>query len=205
APTVGGVDTIAVDRDGRRGGGGRGEIEGRRAVPPPEELAGDGESGGLAATLAPFPVPPFFILKPRVSRADSESDSRLGTDGNQLSRGASRRGGGRRRPSHFRSSWTVRPSMPPPTTTSCPVTWPERVSEASTTTCAATSSGCATLRSAIVRVTARTCSGSTCPRVIGVSVQPGATALTRPRGAILPISFLTPSSTPPPIPAFSAA
>ena len=49
----------------------------------------------------------------------------------------------------------VRPSMPPATTTTWPVTWPERVSDARTTTCAATSSGCATLRSAIVRETAR--------------------------------------------------
>ena len=53
---------------------------------------------------------------------------------------------------------SVRPSMPPATTTSWPVTWPESVSEARTTTCAATSSGCATLRSAIVREIARTCS-----------------------------------------------
>src|SRR5919106_983113 len=42
-------------------------------------------------------------------------------------------------------------------------------SEASATTCAATSSGCATLRSAIVRETARTRSGSTRPRVTGDS------------------------------------
>ena len=41
--------------------------------------------------------------------------------------------------------------MPPATVTTWPVTWPESSSEASTTTWRATSSGCATLRSAIVR------------------------------------------------------
>ena len=34
------------------------------------------------------------------------------------------------------SSWTTRPSMPPATVTTWPVTWPESSSEASTTTCA---------------------------------------------------------------------
>ena len=73
----------------------------------------------------------------------------------------------------------TRPSMPPATVTTWPVTWPESSSEARTTTCRATSSGWATLRSAIVRETRRTASGSTWPRVIGDSVQPGATAFTR--------------------------
>ena len=39
------------------------------------------------------------------------------------------------------SSWMTRPSMPPATVTTCPVTWPESSSEARTTTCRATSSG----------------------------------------------------------------
>src|SRR6266498_4421004 len=51
-------------------------------------------------------------------------------------------------------------------------------------------SGKATLRRAIVRVTRRTRSGSVrVERVIGDSVQPGQTALTRPSGAIRTISF----------------
>src|SRR5262249_16787444 len=122
AAPAGGVGHRSVTHTGRRGGGGPGGEGGGGEGPPPAGGggggggAGGGERGRWAPPLAPFPVPPFFILKPRVSRADSGNDSRLGTDGNQLSRGASRRGGGRRRPSHFRSSWTVRPSMPPATT-----------------------------------------------------------------------------------------
>jgi hypothetical protein len=34
----------------------------------------------------------------------------------------------------FQGSWTTRPSMPPATVTTWPVTWPESASEASTTT-----------------------------------------------------------------------
>jgi len=74
--------------------------------------------------------------------------------------------------------------------------WPERRSEASTTTWAATSSGWATLRSGIVREIRATSSSSTSPRVMGDSVQPGQTALTRPPGAIRTISFLRLSSRP---------
>src|SRR5205814_265043 len=40
------------------------------------------------------------------------------------------------------SSWMVRPSIPPATVTSSPVTWPESSSEARTTTARATSSAC---------------------------------------------------------------
>ena len=109
-------------------------------------------------------------------------------------RSSTRAGGSSRRPSgsceldagvalRQSSSWTTRPSIPPATVTTWPLTWPERTSEASTTTWAATSSGCATFRSAIVREIRRTASASTSPRVIGDSVQPGATALTRARGA----------------------
>ena len=58
-------------------------------------------------------------------------------------------------------SWMTRPSMPPATVTTWPVTCPDSSSDASTTTWRATSSGCATLRSAIVREIARTRSGST--------------------------------------------
>jgi hypothetical protein len=64
--------------------------------------------------------------------------------------------GGRDRSPVFYSSCTTRPSMPPATVITWPVTWPEISSEASATTCRATSSGWATLRSAIVRDTART-------------------------------------------------
>ena len=76
----------------------------------------------------------------------------------------------------------TRPSMPPATVTTWPVTWPDRTGEARTTTWAATSWGCATFRRAIVRETRRTCSSDTWPRVIGDSVQPGATAFTRASG-----------------------
>ena len=54
-------------------------------------------------------------------------------------------------PAHA-SAWTVRPSIPPATVTSSPVTWPDSSSEARTTTARATSSARATLRSAIVRL-----------------------------------------------------
>src|SRR5437764_386286 len=50
-------------------------------------------------------------------------------------------------------SWITRPSMPPATVTTWPVTWPESSSEARTTTCRATSSGWATIFRALVRVT----------------------------------------------------
>ena len=56
-------------------------------------------------------------------------------------------------PAHA-SAWTVRPSIPPATVTSSPVTWPESSSEARTTTARAMSSATATLRSAIVRLSA---------------------------------------------------
>ena len=48
-------------------------------------------------------------------------------------------------------------------------------------------------------------SGSTWPRVIGDSVQPGATALTRARGATRVTSFFSDSSSPPCSAAFAAA
>jgi hypothetical protein len=51
------------------------------------------------------------------------------------------------------SGCRTRPSMPPAIVTTWPVTWPESSSEASTTTCRATSSGRATFSRAIVRVT----------------------------------------------------
>jgi hypothetical protein len=103
------------------------------------------------------------------------------------------------------SSWMVRPSIPPATVTSSPVTWPESSSEASTTTARATSSATATLRNAIVRLRRATSSSSSSPRVIGEYVQPGATALTRPRGAIRTISFLRLRSSPTWIAALAAA
>ncbi len=82
--------------------------------------------------------------------------------------------------------------MPPATSTTCPVTWPETRSDASTATCQATSSAVASLRSAIVRVTRGTRVGSArAERVIGVTVQPGQTALTRPAGAAWTISFFS--------------
>src|SRR4029077_19186699 len=66
-------------------------------------------------------------------------------------------------PAHA-SAWIVRPSIPPATVTSSPVTWPESLSDASTTTARAMSSACATLRSAIVRLRRETNSGSSSPR-----------------------------------------
>ena len=83
--------------------------------------------------------------------------------------------------------------------------WPESSSEASTTTARAMSSALATLRSAIVRVIRSTTSGSSAPRVIGEYVQPGATALTRPRGAMRTISFFRLSRRPTWIADFAAA
>src|SRR5438128_9132796 len=103
------------------------------------------------------------------------------------------------------SSCTTRPSMPPATVTTWPVTWPDRTGDARTTTWAATSSGCATLRRAIVRETRRTCSAETWPRVIGDSVQPGATAFTRARGFLRTASFFRLSSRPLRIADFAAA
>jgi hypothetical protein len=99
----------------------------------------------------------------------------------------------------------VRPSIPPATVTSSPVTWPDSSSEARTTTARATSSATATLRSAIVRLRRSMNSWSSSPRVMGEYVQPGATAFTRPRGAIRTISFLRLSSSPTWIAAFAAA
>jgi hypothetical protein len=61
------------------------------------------------------------------------------------------------------------------------------------------------LRSAIVRLSRWTNSGSSSPRVIGEYVQPGATAFTRPRGAIRTISFLRLRSSPACSAAFAAA
>ena len=58
---------------------------------------------------------------------------------------------------------------------------PEIVGEASATTCAATSSGCATLRSAIVREMRRTCSGVDEAR--GSSATPSSPARRRSRGS----------------------
>jgi hypothetical protein len=86
--------------------------------------------------------------------------------------------------------------MPPATTTTWPETWPERVSEASTTTWAAMSSGVATFRSGIVFVILRTRSSSSSPRVIGECVQPGATAFTRASGAMRATSFFSESRRP---------
>src|SRR5579862_4937904 len=103
------------------------------------------------------------------------------------------------------SAWTVRPSIPPATVTSSPVMWPDSSSEARTTTARAMSSATATLRSAIVRLSRSTSAGSSSPRVIGEYVQPGATALTRPFGAIRTISFLRERSRPPWSDALAAA
>ncbi len=82
---------------------------------------------------------------------------------------------------------------------------PESSSDASTTTARAMSSAAATLRNAMVRVTRSTTSWSSDPRVISECVQPGATALTRPRGAMRTISFFRLSSSPTWIAAFAAA
>ena len=95
--------------------------------------------------------------------------------------------------------------MPPATTTTWPVTWPERVSEARTTTCAATSSAVATLRSGMVRVIRSTLASSRRPRVIGDVVHPGATAFTRAVLEIRATSFFTDSSRPPRIADLAAA
>ena len=95
--------------------------------------------------------------------------------------------------------------MPPATVTIWPVTWPDRTSEASTTTWAATSSGSATFSSGIVRVTRRSVSASSEPRVIGEWVHPGQTAFTRARGATRTTSFFRLRSRPPTIADFAAA
>src|SRR3954470_20708292 len=105
----------------------------------------------------------------------------------------------------FHPSCTTRPSMPPATVTTWPVTWPEMTGDASATTCAATSSGCVTLRSAMVRAMRATCSSETWPRVIGDSVQPGATAFTRTPGERRTTSFLRLRSRPPRTPDLAAA
>ena len=101
-------------------------------------------------------------------RSDAAGRSSVGCEPTASMRGGARfrtdgtsskaLGGGRGVPcaaacAFAQSSWTTRPSMPPATVTTWPVTWPESSSEASTTTWRATSSGCATLRSAIVRET----------------------------------------------------
>ena len=76
-----------------------------------------------------------------------------------------------------------------------------RVSEHSQATVRATSSARATLRSGIVAVTRSTTASVSDASVIGDTVQPGATTLTR-AGAS---SFLSDSSRPWPIAAFAAA
>ena len=83
--------------------------------------------------------------------------------------------------------------------------WPDSSSEASTTTWVATSSGCATFRSAIVRVMRPTCSSVSAARVIGDTVQPGATTFTRARGATRTTSFFRLSSSRCAIADFAAA
>src|SRR6266540_4054085 len=107
---------------------------------------------------------------------------------------------------YWPSGCSSRPSMPPATVTTWPVTCPEISSDARATTWRATSSGRATLRSAIVRVTLRTSPGSSrLVRVIGDSVQPGQTAFTRPCGATRTISFFRLSRRPWTIADFAAA
>src|SRR5262249_31426087 len=86
-------------------------------------------------------------------------------------------------------SWMVRPSIPPATVTSSPVTWPESSSDARTTTARATSSAWATFRSAIVRLRRATNSSSSSPRVIAQYVQPAAPPFTRPPPPTPPLSF----------------
>ena len=91
--------------------------------------------------------------------------------------------------------------MPPATVTTSPVTCPAARSESRNATERAMSSVRATLRSGIVAVTRSTSSSVSDASVIGDTVHPGATTLTR-AGAI---SFLSDSSRPWPIAALAAA
>ena len=63
----------------------------------------------------------------------------------------------------------------------------------------------ATFLNAMVAVTRLTSSGSRRPSVIGVTVHPGATALTLARGATAVISFFSDKSSPPEMADFAAA
>jgi hypothetical protein len=93
----------------------------------------------------------------------------------------------------------------PATVTTWPVTWPAAVGEASQTIARAMSSASATLRSAMVAVTRSTTAGSRSSAVIGVTVHPGATTLTRAFGASRTTSFFSDSIRPWAMPAFAAA
>ena len=85
-----------------------------------------------------------------------------------------------------------------------PVTWPAAVGEHRKTIARATSSAVATLRSGIVAVTRATVSSVSADAVIGDTVQPGATTLTRASGACSTISFFSVSNMPCAIAAFAA-
>src|SRR3954447_21419012 len=91
--------------------------------------------------------------------------------------------------------------MPPATITTSPVMCPAARSESRNATVRAMSSVRATLRSGIVAVTLSTSSSVSDASVIGDTVQPGATTLTR-AGAI---SFLSDSRRPWPMAALAAA
>ncbi|MGC5653010.1 UNVERIFIED_CONTAM: hypothetical protein QYM44_02945 [Kocuria sp. CPCC 205315] len=79
--------------------------------------------------------------------------------------------------------------MPPATFTISPEHIPEATGEASHTIAAATSSGVASLFSGLVAVARSAAAGS--GAAPPVSVQPGATTLTRPSGAMRTISFFS--------------
>lgn len=95
--------------------------------------------------------------------------------------------------------------MPPATVTTWPETCPEMRSEARATTCAATSSGFPSFFRDIVEVTRSTVASSRpFSPIIGVTVQPGATAFTLTPGPIRAASFLAESSRPVMIPPLAA-
>jgi hypothetical protein len=85
------------------------------------------------------------------------------------------------------------------------VTCPAGRGEHSHATAAATSSTVAILRSAIVAVTRATAAGSRASAVIGDTVQPGATTLTRAPGAVRTTSFFSDSAKPWAMAALAAA
>ena len=95
--------------------------------------------------------------------------------------------------------------MPPATVTTWPLMCPEASGEHRNAIVRAMSSAEATFRRAIVAVTAATVSSVRSRAVIGDTVQPGATTLTRASGASRTTSFLRESASPWAIAALAAA
>src|SRR5437764_332192 len=93
-------------------------------------------------------------------------------------------------------SYSTRPSMPPDTVRTCPLTCPDRLLDARYTIAIATSWTRPTFRIGTVCKTRCSRSGSDESPDSGVSVQPGATTLTRPRGASRQISFFSDRANP---------